>query len=434
MSSGSIAARGRRAGKSPWVERLGRAGLVAKGVLYASRRDPRDRRRAGQPQGEPGQERRAAHDRGAAVRQGAADRCSRSDSAGYALWQLSLAILDRENEGEGAKGLAKRAAALARAGWYGVLCGLTVSTLVGNGSGDGNEQAADGRRLRPPGGRYLVYAAGLAFLAAGAFNGYRAITCKFNKKLKQEEMSQAEEAAATGVGILGHLARARRLRPDRGLPHQGGLGVRLEAGARARRALLELVQQPYGEALLGAVAVGPARLRPLLLRAGPVPPHLNLPDLPWKTTTFLPRRSLARSTLEPCCERERERCSPSCTRTRPGATARSPLSSARRPVRRRAASIVLCITDHVCRTELADAPDGSHGRELRRLSRRDRPRGAPGARALRPARRSRARAHLQRPGPGTLGSRPGRRPPAASSPSTTESTRRSRPRFRPAQR
>ena len=35
MSSGAIAAKGRRAGRSPWVERLGRAGLVAKGVLYA---------------------------------------------------------------------------------------------------------------------------------------------------------------------------------------------------------------------------------------------------------------------------------------------------------------------------------------------------------------------------------------------------------------
>ena len=35
MNSGTIAAKGRRAGQSPWVERLGRAGLVAKGVLYA---------------------------------------------------------------------------------------------------------------------------------------------------------------------------------------------------------------------------------------------------------------------------------------------------------------------------------------------------------------------------------------------------------------
>ncbi len=34
-STGTIAAKGRRAGQSPWVERLGRLGLVAKGILYA---------------------------------------------------------------------------------------------------------------------------------------------------------------------------------------------------------------------------------------------------------------------------------------------------------------------------------------------------------------------------------------------------------------
>src|SRR3989337_308208 len=35
MSTGTITAKGRRAGKSRWVERLGRLGLVAKAVLYA---------------------------------------------------------------------------------------------------------------------------------------------------------------------------------------------------------------------------------------------------------------------------------------------------------------------------------------------------------------------------------------------------------------
>ena len=34
MSVDSLTAKGHRTGKSPWVERLGRAGLVAKGVLY----------------------------------------------------------------------------------------------------------------------------------------------------------------------------------------------------------------------------------------------------------------------------------------------------------------------------------------------------------------------------------------------------------------
>ena len=255
MSSGTIAAKGRRAGQSRWVERLGRAGLVAKGVLYAvvgilaikvalgGREESPDKEGALRTIGEQ------PFGRGLLV-------LLAMGLGGYALWQLSLAILDRENEGEGAKGLAKRAGALARAGWYGVLCGLTVSTLVGNGSGSGNEQATTAGVFDRPGGRYLVYAAGIAFLGAAGFNGYRAITCKFNKKLKTGEMSQAEEAAATGVGILGHLARMIVF---------GLIGIFLVRAAwefdpkQARGldgALLELAQQPYGGLLLGSVAVG----------------------------------------------------------------------------------------------------------------------------------------------------------------------------------
>jgi Domain of Unknown Function (DUF1206) len=255
MSSGSIAARGRRAGKSPWVERLGRAGLVAKGVLYVVVGTLAINVALGAREESP--------DKGGALRTIAEQPFGKVllillavGLGGYAIWQLALAILDRENEGEGAKGLAKRATALARAGWYGVLCGLTVSTLVGNGSGDGNEQAQTAGVFDRPGGRYLVYAAGLAFLAVGAFNGYRAITCKFNKKLKQEEMSQAEETAATGVGILGHLARFVVF----GLIGAFLVRAAWEFDSKQARgldgSLLEVVQQPYGEALLGAVAVG----------------------------------------------------------------------------------------------------------------------------------------------------------------------------------
>ena len=60
--------------------------------------------------------------------------------AGYALWRLAQAIFDRDLEGEGPKGLAKRGAALAKALWYGALCVLTVSTIFGEESGSSNEQ------------------------------------------------------------------------------------------------------------------------------------------------------------------------------------------------------------------------------------------------------------------------------------------------------
>ena len=257
MSSGTLAVKGRRAGQSPWVERLGRLGLVAKGVLYAvvailavnvalgGRDESPDRHGAlhaiaEQPFGQ-----------GLLILLAAG-------LAGYALWRLAQAIFDRDLEGEGPKGLAKRGSSLAKGLWYGALCALTVSTILGDESsgGGGNEQKTTAGVFEWPAGRYLVYAAGLAFLGAGLFNGYRAVTCKFEKKLKKGEMGETEEDAATGVGILGHLARMVVF----GLVGLFLLKAAWEFDAKEARgldgALMELAQAPYGGLLLGAVAIG----------------------------------------------------------------------------------------------------------------------------------------------------------------------------------
>lgn len=256
MSSGTIAAKGRRAGRSPWVERLGRLGLVAKGALYAVVGILALEVAFGVGGESP--------DRGGALRTIAEQPFGKwllillaAGLAGYAAWRLAQAILDRDAEGERPTGLAKRAGNLAKAGWYGVLCGLTVSTLLGSGSGGGgNERQTTAGVFDRPGGRYVVYAAGLAFVVAAAFNAWRALTCKFNDKLETGSMGDAEATAATAVGILGHLARTAVF---------GLIGLFLLRAAwefdprRARGldgALLELSQQPYGTFLLGAVAAG----------------------------------------------------------------------------------------------------------------------------------------------------------------------------------
>jgi len=256
MSTGTIAAKGRRAGQSPWVERLGRVGLVAKGVLYAVVGILAVKVALGGREESPD-------------RQGALDAIAQQPFGrgllvllalglvGYALWRLAQGFLDRDNEGEDPKGLAKRAGAIARAGWYFLLAGLTVERIVDASSGgSSNEQKTTAGVFDLPLGRYIVYAAGLAFLGAAAFNGYRAVTCKFNKKLKTGEMGDAEEAAATGVGILGHLARMVVF----ALIGLFLLRAAWEFDPKEARgldgALLEVSQQAYGGLLLGAVAVG----------------------------------------------------------------------------------------------------------------------------------------------------------------------------------
>jgi hypothetical protein len=252
---GSLAAKGRRAGQSEWVERLGRAGLVAQGALYGVIGILAAKVALGAREEGP--------DKHGALREVAQQPFGKGllvalalGFAAYALWRLAQAVLDRNSEGEGAKGIAKRLGYLGRASWYATLCGLTIAKIAGAGDTGGNEQQTTGGVLAMPLGRWIVLGVGLACLGVGAFNAYRAVTCNFEKKLKKSEMSKVEQAGATGVGILGYLARGVVF---------SLVGIFLVRAAweydahKARGldgALLEVAQQPYGGALLGAVSVG----------------------------------------------------------------------------------------------------------------------------------------------------------------------------------
>ena len=153
---------------------------------------------------------------------------------------------------------------------------LTAERIVsaGGGGGGSKEQQTTAGVFDLPAGRYLIYAAGLAFLGVAGFNGYRAVTCKFNKKLKTAEMNDAEEAAATGVGVLGHLARAVVF----ALIGLFLLKAAWEFDPKEARgldgALMELAQQAYGGAAARRGRRRPDGVRPLLLRRGALPPDL----------------------------------------------------------------------------------------------------------------------------------------------------------------
>jgi hypothetical protein len=259
VSSQSFALLGRKPDESRWVEPLGRAGLVAKAVLYAVIAILAFKVANGG--------REEAPDKEGALQAIAGQPFGRVllallalGLAGYALWRLAQAVFDRENEGEGIKGLAKRGGQLARGAWWAVLCGLAVSTLIEGdskgGSGSSSEQQATAGVFDWPLGRYIVYAAGLAFLVAAGFNFWRGVTCRFNKKLKTGEMSEAEEAAATGVGFAGHIARGVVF----GLIALFLLRAAWQFDPKEARgldgALLEVAQAPWGGLLLSGVAAG----------------------------------------------------------------------------------------------------------------------------------------------------------------------------------
>ena len=256
MSVGTLTAKGRRASRSPWVERLGRAGLVAKGVLYGVIGILAIKVALGA---------RGEHaDREGALRAIAAQPLGTLllsvlavGFAGYAAWRLAQGLFDRDSEGEGAKGLAKRAGAIGKAVLYGALCALTIAKIAGAGGSDsGNEDKATAGVLGLPFGRYLVFAVAAGFIGAALFNLYRAVTCKFRKKLETEKMSEVEEDAATAVGVLGHLARFVIFGLIGAFLAQAAWEYEPKEAVGLDGALQKVAQQAYGGFLLGSVAAG----------------------------------------------------------------------------------------------------------------------------------------------------------------------------------
>ena len=238
-----------------WVERAGRAGYVAKGVLYGLigliailvpvdvHDEPEDRHGAlrlvgQQPLGE------------------FLLLALAVGLAGYALWRVVQGIFDTEGDGTDPKGLAKRASYLGRAVLYGFFAFSAFALVAGLGSTGGNEQEEAATAFDLPLGRWLVAAVGLGFLGAGVFNGYRSLTKGFRKHLREHEVSPKVHTWVIVLGVVGHAARAVVF---------GLIGIFLLRAAweydpsEAKGldgALRTVAEAPYGPTLLGAVGAG----------------------------------------------------------------------------------------------------------------------------------------------------------------------------------
>lgn len=177
---------------------------------------------------------------------------------GYALWRLAEAFLDRRGEGGGAKALLKRAGFLARGLVYAALCVTAVSILVGRGGGGGG-QSQDRATAGVLGwwhGRWIVYAVAAGIAAAALWNAFRAITGKFRKNMRTEEMSKREKQILNAVGFAGHLARAIVFGIAAWFLARAAHDYRPSEAVGLDGALSKLAHESYGSVLLGITASG----------------------------------------------------------------------------------------------------------------------------------------------------------------------------------
>ncbi|MBA2742549.1 MAG: DUF1206 domain-containing protein [Actinobacteria bacterium] len=247
-----------RASNSRWIDRVARYGLIAKGVSYGLV----GILAAALAFGGAGK----ATSREGALQVIADETWGKAlivalaaGFAAYGLWRLVQALFDREDEGEGAKGIAKRIGYLARALIYGFLTFAALRLLASSKEGD--SQTEDARKATAevfdwPGGRILVAAVGLALVGVGVFNAYRAFTQKFEDKWNTGKMSAAQQRWAGRIGSIGLLARFVVFTLIGAFLLKAAYEFDAEEAIGLDGALRKVAQASYGPVLLGIVAAG----------------------------------------------------------------------------------------------------------------------------------------------------------------------------------
>ncbi len=246
------------AAASTWLERLARAGLAARGLLYVV-------------VGLLALQLAGGHRHARADKEGALQSVVRQPFgrvlvlllavgfAGYALWRFVEAAVGPAREPDLRKAQLKRVGYVARGCLYAFLSASAVKLFIWSSRSMSSGRAeADwtARVLTWPGGGWLVQAAGLVAIGAGLYVGWRGVSGKFRERLKGTEMGPVARRWVRGFGTVGMVTRmlvslmigfflvaaARQ--------HDPGQAVGIDG------TLKRVVDYSYGPALLVAAAFG----------------------------------------------------------------------------------------------------------------------------------------------------------------------------------
>jgi hypothetical protein len=127
---------------------------------------------------------------------------------GMALWRLSEAVYGAP--GSGGRKAAKRLAALARAVLYGVIAYGVLIYALGAGSPESSDQQSvdlTATLMRHPGGQALVVVIGLAFVGGGLYLAYQAWRKEFRRDLELGLLRAGTRRLVEWLGEFGGIAR-----------------------------------------------------------------------------------------------------------------------------------------------------------------------------------------------------------------------------------
>jgi len=177
--------------------------------------------------------------------------------AGYALWRLVRAAIGHGPE-TGEDDAKDRISGVVSGIAYGALCFTAVKILIGSSSSSSSSKTekATGGVLDWPLGRYLVIVAGLVVLGVAVDQALKGIKQKFREDAKTGEMSPRVDQAYTAVGVVGHLARAVVFALIAWFVIKAAIDYDPDKAVGLDQALAKLSSSAFGPVVLGVVAAG----------------------------------------------------------------------------------------------------------------------------------------------------------------------------------
>lgn len=178
--------------------------------------------------------------------------------AGYAFWQVIMAVFDPEHKGKDAKGWFARMSYLIIAAIYFSLCFNAIKIIFRASVNTSSEkyQSLSAKALAQPFGQTIIAVIGAVFIGIGVFNFYKAYTEKFKNRLKRHEMNQKEWKSARYIGKFGLLAHGVVFAIVGIFLIRTAIQADPDETKGLDGALAELVKQPFGPVLLSVVALG----------------------------------------------------------------------------------------------------------------------------------------------------------------------------------
>ncbi|WP_210437780.1 DUF1206 domain-containing protein [Nocardioides xinjiangensis] len=172
------------------------------------------------------------------------------------LWRLLEFGYGHREESDDTKRWRKRAGSLGKAVIYGAIGWSAVQTATGSGGGNGGTDSTTAKLMDLPGGQLIVGAVGLAVIGYGASLVWRGWTEKFREHLDAQGQAGTDGSVYVRLGKIGYIAKGVAIAIVGGLFGYAAVTHDPQKSGGLDQALQTVREQPFGQVLLTAIAVG----------------------------------------------------------------------------------------------------------------------------------------------------------------------------------